>query len=171
MIVTPAVCPPLFLSLIVVIVTPAVYPRVFENFQKCHVWVIFNINFLSSNEVLDIQDKVQFFLKKNFRSGLVNTLSAGPFFWKSRIFRNFFRFLKCSNSVNFEGRRNLNPFLEFLKALLSNAHAWRGVPLTKNCKTNLTQTNLISNYFENFQKFHLCGQFQYLWIFQSTNNF
>ena len=116
----------------------AVYPRVFENFQKCHVWVIFNINFLSSNEVLDIQDKVQFFLKKNFRSGLVNTLSAGPFFWKSRIFRNFFRFSKCSNSVNFEGRRNLNPFLESFKALLSNAHAWRGVPLTKKCKTNLT---------------------------------
>jgi len=138
-IVTPAVYPPLFLSLIVVIVTPAVYPRVFENFQKCHVWVIFNIIFLSSNEVLDIQDKVQTFLKKKTSGrGWLSRWVSGHFFWKSRIFRNFFRFSKCSNSVNFEGRRNLNPFLEFLKALLSNAHAWRGVPLTKNYKTNLT---------------------------------
>ena len=46
-----------------------------------------------------------------------------------------FRFSKvsqCSNSVNFEGRRNnLNPFLESLKALLSNAHARGGAPLTQ----------------------------------------
>ena len=57
----------------------------------------------------------------------VNTFSGVVLFENRQFFRNFLECSKCSSSLNFEHEINLTPFLESLKALLSNAYVDREI--------------------------------------------
>ena len=65
------------------------------------------------------------FWKKIFGTGSVNTFPAAVFFENRQFSPKILKIWKCSSSLNFNDRKNLNPFLESLKPLLSNAHADR----------------------------------------------
>ena len=81
---------------------------------------------LCSNEVSDIKDEVETLFGKNFfGSGSVNTFPAAVFFENRQFFLKIFKISKCSSSLNFKDRKNLNPFLKSLKPLLSVAHTDR----------------------------------------------
>ena len=64
-----------------------------------------------------------FWEKNFFESGSFNPFRAAVFFENRQFLLKILKISKCSNSVNFEGRRNLNPFLEFSDPFLLDAHA------------------------------------------------
>ena len=72
---------------------------------------------------MTLRMKQKHFLEKKFGSGSVNTFPAAVFFENRQFFLKIFKISKCSSSLNFKDRENLNPFLKRLKPLLSNPAA------------------------------------------------